>query len=347
MASSLCLTSSDGAAKRIEWIDLAKGLCILLVMWWHVKELYSNRGFTDRSILLYSAAWFRMPLYFFLSGLFFKTYGGYAEFVVRKANKLLVPFLVFGILALAYTLLWPEKLPALRTWQSHYPFVPIWFLWCLFLMNNLFFFVKRMSGKSLPVLYIAVCLIGAIGYFAGANYLEIIHFRTALTALPFFVAGYAARRHTNMLRSGGCWWEWFTGVAALVGVYVLTLHTGKANIYYVHNVYHVDIWELYLGGAAGIYGILTLSRLLRRVPVVSYLGRYSIVVLITHYPLIYLFPKQWNRILFWGFGGWCALEELLLLVVVEVPLIALCTHYLPWIFAQKDLIKIRHGKSEG
>ena len=38
---------------RIDWIDLAKGFCILLVMWWHIKELYSNRGFTDRNDAVY------------------------------------------------------------------------------------------------------------------------------------------------------------------------------------------------------------------------------------------------------------------------------------------------------
>ncbi len=313
-------------------------------MWWHVKELYSNRGLTDRSYLLYTANYFRMPLYFFLSGLFFKTYGGYIDFLVRKTNKLFVPFFVFAVLALAYTFIWPEKLPKLRTWQSFYPFVTIWFLWCLFLMNNIFFLVVHLSRDHLPTLYISVLMLGTIGFMSGNNYWEFLHVRTALSALPYFVIGYAVRRHTNMLYGRGRWWEWITAGVAFLLLYQLTCHFGKAGIYYVHNEYHVPFWALYGGALVGIYGILTLSKLLRHVPVISYLGRYSIVVLVTHYPIIYLFPRKWSVMLYHGFGGWCAFEELLLLVCVEVPVIALCTHYLPWIFAQKDLIKIKRKK---
>lgn len=38
---------------------------------------------------------FRMPLYYFLSGLFFKTYRGFFDFVLKKINKLLIPFAFF------------------------------------------------------------------------------------------------------------------------------------------------------------------------------------------------------------------------------------------------------------
>ena len=38
---------------------------------------------------------FRMPLYYFLSGLFFKPYNGFFNFAIRKANKLLIPFFFF------------------------------------------------------------------------------------------------------------------------------------------------------------------------------------------------------------------------------------------------------------
>ncbi len=116
------------------------------------------------------------------------------------------------------------------------------------------------------------------------------------------------------------------------------------RISYVSNNFGVSILSLYAGGALGVYAVLTLAKAIKRLPVISYLGRYSIVVLITHFPLIYLFPKNWNRMLFHGFEGWCAVEELALLACIEVPIIALCTHFLPWIFAQKDLIKIKQAK---
>lgn len=52
--------------KRIEYIDLMKGVCITLVVLYHVIDC-TNIQFIDNAL-----ANFRMPLYFFLSGLFFK-----------------------------------------------------------------------------------------------------------------------------------------------------------------------------------------------------------------------------------------------------------------------------------
>lgn len=330
--------------RRIQWIDLAKGFCILLVMFWHTKELYSNRGFTDRNHLLYMGNYFRMPLYFFLSGLFFKKYSGYPDFLLRKTNKLLVPFLTFGLLGIAYSLIWPEKLPAQTDWQQMYPFLPVWFLWCLFLMNSLFYLIKTMARDNDKLVYITVCALGLMGYFSGTNNVYVLHLHTVLTAMPFFVAGYAVRNNTHFLTTEARKRDIVFAVTALALLYALTLYNGKATISYVSNNYLVSAWSLYGGGALGVYALLTLAKAIKHIPVISYLGRYSIVVLITHFPIIYLFPKDWNRLLFRGFGGWCAVEELALLACIEVPIIALCTHFLPWIFAQKDLIKIKNTR---
>ena len=74
-------------AKRIEFIDLAKGLCISLVLLYHIHDFETN---VERALLF-----FRMPLYYFLSGIFFKDYSGFIDFSIRKINKLIVPYLFF------------------------------------------------------------------------------------------------------------------------------------------------------------------------------------------------------------------------------------------------------------
>jgi fucose 4-O-acetylase-like acetyltransferase len=66
----------QSSKKRIEWIDLAKGICIFLVVANHI--FYYNCVFLEQ---------LRMPLYFVLSGLFFKNYGGFCEFVLKKQIK--------------------------------------------------------------------------------------------------------------------------------------------------------------------------------------------------------------------------------------------------------------------
>ena len=89
---------------RIDFIDLAKGFCIIMVVYYHVYTKVYPPSPIDGAISI-----FRMPLYFFLSGLFFKTYEGFCGFLKRKINKLLIPFLFFSsiVLLLSYLLFIP------------------------------------------------------------------------------------------------------------------------------------------------------------------------------------------------------------------------------------------------
>ncbi len=87
--------------KRIVWIDILKGLAILLVIMGHVCQMrfpISGKWLAD---VIYS---FHMPLFLFLSGLFARKAVEAADnkhiktFVIRKSRQLLVPFVVWMIL---------------------------------------------------------------------------------------------------------------------------------------------------------------------------------------------------------------------------------------------------------
>ena len=82
--------------KRIEYIDLMKGLCILTVVALHFKL------FPEKSSLNYMRGAISIPLYFFLSGIFYKTYKGFIDLCIRKINKLIIPFLLSDFLLIGY-----------------------------------------------------------------------------------------------------------------------------------------------------------------------------------------------------------------------------------------------------
>ena len=71
-------------ANRIQWVDLAKGICMILVVWIHVRIHYRSFHFVKFNWVALVCYYFRMPLYFFLSGLFFKTYDSYRTFLGDK-----------------------------------------------------------------------------------------------------------------------------------------------------------------------------------------------------------------------------------------------------------------------
>lgn len=162
---------------RIEYIDLAKGICIFLVVLHHVEGRMDVHLPFDEYLRVC-----RMPMYFLLSGIFFKPYKNFCEFVIKKTNKLLVPFIFFLILSdVCFNLLlklYKHGLNGLNMYDwslGFYNFfsekiinVPIWFLWCLFVLNILFYlvylFVEKMHWNRTIVLFIAF-FIGYVGYF--------------------------------------------------------------------------------------------------------------------------------------------------------------------------------------
>ena len=129
--------------KRLEFIDLAKGFCILLVVFNHIHKTFDTQFLLDDCFKM-----FRMPLYFFLSGLFFKRYEGVLGFMKRKINKLLIPFVFFFLLT---SFLIPSiismlsgnnfKIELLWSFVSpeFFPNFPIWFLLCLLFLLRRFF----------------------------------------------------------------------------------------------------------------------------------------------------------------------------------------------------------------
>ena len=133
---------------RIDYIDLAKGFCIILVVLYHVLN-----HLHVKSEYVYLLSTFRMPLYFFLSGLFFKEYEGFMGFFIRKINKLLIPFCFFYLTTSfflpnilhfwGFTVSHTESLGIHGLWafitKEQFANNPIWFLWCLFTINIFFY----------------------------------------------------------------------------------------------------------------------------------------------------------------------------------------------------------------
>ena len=129
---------------RVNFIDIAKGICIFLLVYHHIVtgghgtfRFHSGALFTIERYL----GVFREPLFFFCSGLFFSVYDGFKTFLVKKINKLLVPFFSFYMLISVPKMWLHDHLGV----NSVFAFLaenfynqPLWFLWCLFLCYMVF-----------------------------------------------------------------------------------------------------------------------------------------------------------------------------------------------------------------
>lgn len=77
----------NNANKRIEYLDVAKGVGIILVVWAHASGPFSN--YINQ---------FHMPLFFLISGFLYNSRLSVIEYVKNKVIHLYIPFVFWNLL---------------------------------------------------------------------------------------------------------------------------------------------------------------------------------------------------------------------------------------------------------
>ncbi len=333
---------TDPRNRRIEFVDLTKGICIILVIMSHIGGAFDK---LDSHSMLVA---FRMPLYFFISGLFFKSYEGFQGFALRKVNKLLIPFLFFyvGSFLLKYTIWivapgtfqqpvsWSELL---LIFQGHSLIKfnpPIWFLVALFNCNILFYLVHYLR-KRVGLMFIAILLIGATGFFLGKKQIVLpLYTDIAMTALPFYAGGFWIRRYNFFLFPHRL--DKLIPVIVIFSACILYFFSSSPGMRTNH--YSGNIFQLYVAAFAGIFSIMLLCKKIRHIPIVSYLGRYSIITLSIHGPILHFAHPMAVRYLH---NEWLQAFGLLgLVLVISLISTPVFLKLIPQVVAQKNLIRI-------
>ena len=325
--------------KRIAFIDLAKGFCITLVVFYHSKGVLDCHYLTDSFFMS-----FRLPLYFFLSGLFFKDYGNFRTFLIKKANRLLIPFLFFY---LCFSVLIPNAMhyflgmnfetvigwPTLWAfiWPGQYPNIPIWFLWCLFLMNILFWIVRYILKDSLIVLTIICIMLGIIGYWLidihDTDYGNIFK---ALQSIPFFYFGYLFTHYQGLstLQS-------LSKKKIIICMLIFLIPTFILSVF----IPYPTIYTFYICGITGTLFILLLAIIFQYLPLFSYIGRYSIMLLLTHGIFLRILTPLYHYVSqYIGATSTTVVMTVLLLLSYYIVIPLMC-RFLPYVTAQRPLIK--------
>ena len=196
---------------RIEFIDLAKGFCILIVVFFHISRALEVSYPLDEL-----TSKIRMPLYYILSGLFFKEYENFGGFLKRKTNKLIIPFL-FAYICISspymfykdYSLGLPLSSIAnhilLGVYHKNFINMVIWFLLSLFITSIFFYLIvivsKRFGERKVMMLILLSLAIGFVGVLLAYSRTRLpLYLDTSLTATPLYSLGYILNKHSNILR---------------------------------------------------------------------------------------------------------------------------------------------------
>lgn len=327
--------------KRIQFIDLAKGVCITLVVLHHCH--------IETPYLIY----IRMPLYFILSGLFFKAYGGFADFTKRKINKILIPFLFFYTASFAIYLLLSHFAPGLSfnsevekffyldPWYSRLCFNnPLWFLLSLFWCNLLYYLIQMISKKWYAQGCFAIAF-AAVYWLTKDKVFFPLHFDNTLLYFPYFFLGSLLRKTSLLYESTGeSFFDKYKDL--IIGGICAIMFFCLANIKI--SALTLPLKMRYDISALGVIALLLLLKRIKRLPLLSYYGRYSIVILCTSFlvysPLRVIIPKVLHLP---GCGN--DFVAFVVTMACEYFIIWFCINYMPHVTAQKDVIPVGINKN--
>jgi uncharacterized membrane protein YcfT len=273
--SAVAERPTRSSAGRIDWVDYAKGICIVMVVMMHsvlgVEAAAGQTGFMH--LLVAFAKPFRMPDFFLLSGLFLSVVidRDWRTFLDRKV----VHFAYFYVLWV--TIQFGFKAPsfAAETSWAHVGFLylesfiePFGTLWFIYLLP-VFFVVTKATHKMPP-----------LAIWGVAALLEMAHIATGWTVIDefcarfvYFYSGYLfasyvfalsdrARARPALALAGLAFWALINGSLVVSGF---------------------SEWPLIslMLGLAGACGIVTLGTLLARarwLTFLRYCGEHSIVI---------------------------------------------------------------------
>lgn len=142
--------------QRYEYIDIAKGLLITLVVFGHAwRAVYGNCILLNADIYHFVDAWiyaFHMPAFFFLSGIFAMRSAGQPpkNFIEKKIKVIAYPYLLWSVIQSTLQLALSGSTTHTLTLTNviKIPFVPVmqfWFLYALFFIYLAFILLKQLN----------------------------------------------------------------------------------------------------------------------------------------------------------------------------------------------------------
>lgn len=331
--------------QRIEFIDLAKGVCILMVVLMHIVPEF------DESFKFLGCL--RMPLYFCLSGLFYKDYGSSINFTIKKLNRILIPFIVWYLVG--YTSLFLGRMATGSQTESIFHFsdvlftnqiynLPVWFLLCLFWSNMFFNIIHRIARKWYYEIA-GVLILASFGWIMSIKGIfNFLYIGSSMTCLPFFYLGYVlkntgllyktANRKKDIILMGIC--------IILAFIFIFVPDYPPLLRYYKNEIVNGNPFTIYLASTFFVIGVLLICKFIGKLPLISWLGRYSIIVLVTHcivgaYVGTAIDILSGEKVI--GFIREITVFSLTLaLMLIIIPF---CKKYLPYITAQKDILPLQ------
>ena len=281
--------------KRISYIDMAKGIGIILVVLGH--SIFPSENLTT---WIYS---FHMPLFFILSGMLLShthaTEQALTSFIRKKAQAIFIPYFAFSVLTILFSALldtasFGSYLPfALLSTISFCGLSVLWFLPALFFGEVLFLFIRKhtsLLGSALIVLCICLLTVFSANTY---HYHYETDFDSYLSVLGAFLIAVFVRTGiaTTFLAFGYYLYHFFfvkdikRHICLMLSVLFLAL-----NLFLAFKNESVDLnnlifhnYLLYFSAAlSGSLAVICFCAALPEIKPLGMIGKESFIIMVTH-----------------------------------------------------------------
>lgn len=327
--------------KREPWVDIAKGLLILGVVYYHMNTILPDSCHIDHPVFekLYNAhisyTVFFMPAFFVLTGYCSNFSRSFKEFLFANAKGILVPMVVLNVIPclLSFNV---EALHYLVDWRNWLFGLSFWFLPSLFLTKLLFWGIVHSTDNVWCAFCIAaICFVTAflVSHFdVGVNYW---YWKSSLAFVLFMQVGHFLRCCSSfalVCTVGACIylvtfpiWYWLYGLHwPIIGFDV-----------------HCKWSEVVPYLIASMSGCLLVMRIATRIstqPVLEYVGKASLVIYCSHWFIAQHLSNYFSWVIMPDSTGRAVLFYL---VSVGMAVVAGCfyyrvlnTRYLKWMIGK-------------
>lgn len=315
---------------RIEYLDIAKGLCIFLVVMIHtgVPEIIPH---------IYAS---KVVLFFVLSGYFYHDDIPCVSFIKKKMHTLLVPFLFFYVISYVFYYLMIAWKPSFATLtdakgifdcftQKNYFNGPVWFLLSLFEIQMIVFLIRKLFRKEKWQWLIYLAL------FVGGYYLSIknvdlsLNLDSSITFVVFFAIGYKIHelRLLESLNAMMCL------ICSLIGYLLFCIFPidcyASINRYGCNNVGQLFLMILVLSLTIILFCKVLSEIKWKWLGIFSYSGKHTLWILCSHH-LVYRPIKMICSRMIIGNGTLCAFIVFLLTILICLQTASYMERKIPW-----------------
>lgn len=281
------------ATDRIEYLDLAKAIGIILVIAGHVV---SSDTAAKRAI--YS---FHMPLFFLLSGMLLRMRNEYSRetwtmLVTKKAKGLIIPFVLWGLIYSSFsfkhtalilygtreTLIAAESLTSL--W-----FLPVMFL-AFLLCEGVLQIISRMKKKWMGVV-MGAAVLAIIGFICPHNktYGDLWGIDIAFIAASFMLIGMMARAGIEKL-SDAKYQTVALAVCTVLFIFMVRFSSSSVGYVLMANAEYGNVLVFFLCALFGSATVLILSCLItgKYTRWLQSIGQKTLGIFLVHKPVVEL-----------------------------------------------------------